>query len=309
MERQRSEFTQGSLLNLQFRSARSPVWLGPGWALLCGAVASTGLATRWDTLVSLLLGLLLVDPLLGTVWSVVSSGGRLLASGGEGANPGQGTAGPGLPYALPGSFGYRLFAFLSRWYDAGRATLLSEEGSSLLSLLLGSLFALAIAATLGEAPFLITAVALVIAALRIGLSGARELVHLALGSCVLAGLAWLTGYGAFCDLGAISSDWSLLGKPFLWAATYAGVFHAYQLLSTQRVARGAALLNLAQIAGVIILVAVKQPIFAAIVGLLLLPQMLLQPLLVSIGDALWYLRRVQVFTLAAMMVMAAAAAT
>ena len=52
----------------------------------------------------------------------------------------------------------------------------------------------------------------------------------------------------------------------------------------------------------------KQPIMAGVVALLLLPQMLLQPALLSTRDGLWYLGRVQAFTMAAMMATAVAAA-
>jgi len=68
------------------------------------------------------------------------------------------------------------------------------------------------------------------------------------------------------------------------------------------------LLNLAQVATVALLVFWKQPILAGVVTLLLLPQMLLQPALVRTGDGLWYLRRVQAFTMGAMMATAVAAA-
>jgi len=307
VEKPGSESIQGRLLNLEARSAGSQIWLGPGWALLCGAVASAGLDMGWRTLISLLLAILLVDSLLGTVWSVVTADRRTLVAA-EGGNRGQNTRLSALPYTVPGSFSYRFFDFLrgrvSRWRD----TLSSEADSSLRSLAFSSLFALVVAALLGEGPLLLTGVALVIAASRFALARSQEVVRLALGSCFLAGLAWLMGYAAFCDVASLSSDKSLLAEPLLWAAIYAAAFHAYQLLSSAGLAKGAALLNLAQIAAATVLVVLKQPILAGVVGLLLLPQMLLQPSLLKTGDRLWYLRRVQVFTIAAMMVMAAGAA-
>ncbi len=307
MEKPGSESIQGRLFNLEARSARSQIWLGPGWAVLCGAVASAGLDIGWYTLLSLLLALLLVDSLLGTVWSLATSDRRILGAS-EGGNPGQKTSLSALPYTLPGSLGYRVLDLLSERVSRWRATLRSEAGSSLLSLILSSLFALVVAALLGKGPLLLTGVALVIAAWRFALPRSREVMRLALGSCFLAGLAWLMGYATFYDLASLSSESSLIGKPLVWAAVYAVAFHAYQLLSRGRLAKGATLLNLAQIAAATGLVVVKQPILAGVVGLLLLPQMLLQPSLLSTGDGLWYLRRVQVFTMATMMVTAVAAA-
>jgi len=192
----------------------------------------------------------------------------------------------------------------SRW----RYNLWSRAGSSLLSLIFSALFALVAAALLGEGSLLLTGVALLIAASRFALSGSREIIRLALASCFLGGLAWLMGYVTFSDLASLSGDQGLIAKPLLWAAIYAVVFHAYQLLSGEDLTRGATLLNLAQVAAAAVLVITKQPILAGVVGLLLLAQMLLQPSLLSTGEGLWYLRRVQVFTMAAMMLMAVAAA-
>lgn len=307
MEKPGSESIQGRLLNLEASFARSQIWLGPGWALLCGAVASAGLDIGWHTAISLLLAFLLVDSLLGTVWSVVSSDPGILAVGG-GGNPGQRSSLSAPPYTLPGSLGYRFFGFLSENLSRWRSSLWSQTGSALLGLIFGSLFALVLAAVLGVGPFLLTVIALVIAALCFVVSRSQEVIRLALASSFLAGLSWLIGYATFGDLSSLSIEKSLLGKPLIWAALYAAAFHAYQLLGTGRLASGAALLNLAQIGAASVLVFVKQPILAGAVGLLLLPQLLLQPSLLSAGDGLWYLRRVQVFTMAAMIVTAVAAA-
>lgn len=307
MNERRSDSIQGRLLNLEARSVRSLIWLGPGWALLCGAVASAGLDISWHTLTSLLLGLLLVDSLLGTVWSLVTAEGSVLATNGKG-NPGPKANLSALPYTLPGSFGYRVFGFLSERASSWRSTLSSSVGSPLLSLVFNSLFALVVGALLGEGPLLLTVVALLVAVSFLALSPSQEAMRLALGSLFLAGLAWLMGYTIFYNLATLSSDKSLVGKPLLWAAIYAVAFHAYQLLSKESLTKGATLLDLAQLAGIALLVVVKQPILAGIAGLLLLPQMLLQPSLLSTGDGLWYLSRVQVFTMAAMMVTALAAA-
>jgi hypothetical protein len=303
----RSDSIQGRLLNLEARSVQSRIWLGPGWALLCGAVGSAGLDISWHTLISLLLGLLLVDSLLGTVWSLVMAHGSVLATGGEG-NPGEKANFSAPPYTLPGSFGYRFFRLLSERASSWRSALSSAVGSPLLTLVFNSLFALVMGALLGEGPLLLTVLALLVAVSLLALSPSQDATRLALGSFFLAGLAWLMGYAIFHNLAALSSDRSLIGKPLLWASIYAAAFHGYQLVSKESLTKGATLLDLAQLASIALLVIVKQPILAGIAALLLLPQMLLQPSLLSTGDGLWYLRRVQVFTMAAMMVTAVAAA-
>ena len=60
-----------------------------------------------------------------------------------------------------------------------------------------------------------------------------------------------------------------------------------------------------QIFGVAVLVLTKEPILAGVAALLLLPQMLLQPVLKRRD---WYLRRTQFFAMMAMMVGALAVA-
>lgn len=307
MEKPPTESIQGRLLNLEARSARSQIWMGPGWALLCGAVASAGLDISWHAFVSLLLALVLVDSLLGTIWSLVTSE-RLTLAANEAGNPGLRAGPSALPYTLPGSLGYRVFRTLSGRIFRARAALSWQAGNALLTVIFGSVFALVVAALLGAGPLLLTGVALMIAASRFFVSGWRRVIRLALGSCFLAGLAWLMGYAAFCDLASASSEESLLAKPLLWAGLYTVAFHAYQLLSNGSLAKGATLLNLAQLAAATVLVVAKQPILAGVVGLLLFPQMVLQSALLRVGDGLWYLRRVQVFTMAAMMATAVAAA-
>ena len=179
----------------------------------------------------------------------------------------------------------------------------------MLSLAFGCVAAVVVAAALGVVPLLLTGLALVLAALRFAVSPSREGVHLAMRSVFSAGLAWLIGYTTFWDVGALGADRAVLARPLIWAAVYAMVFHGYQWLSRGELVRGARAASFAQMAAVAVLIIVKQPILAGVVALLLLPQMLLQPSLLETGDGPRYMRSVQVFTLAAMMVTAVAAVT
>ncbi|MGB3903837.1 MAG: hypothetical protein WBB22_02855 [Anaerolineae bacterium] len=306
MEKQATEVAQGRLLTLEVRSTGTRIWLGPAWGVLCGAVASSGLEIGWHTVVALLAALLLADSLLGTVWQLAASN-RWALTAGKSGNPGQQGATPALPYTLPGSAGYRFSAFLGERIARWRSSIWPRLGSSVLGLGFSSFFALLVAALLGAGPLLFTGVALLVAGWRLALPPAREGVRLGLASCFLAGLPWLMGYATFRDLSLVGKEPSLVAQALVWAGIYAAAFHAYQLLSRETLSTGAGLLNLAHLAVAAMLVIVKQPILAGIVALVWLPQVLLQPLLLSTRDGLWYLGRVQAFTMAAMMVTALAA--
>lgn len=95
------------------------------------------------------------------------------------------------------------------------------------------------------------------------------------------------------------------GEAILWALIYTGLLYAFQSIDRGERDKGVRLLNLVQIFGVAVLVLTKEPILAGVAGLLLLPQMLLQPVLKRRD---WYLRRTQFFALMAMMVGALAVA-
>jgi hypothetical protein len=55
----------GRWLALELRPTRPLTWLGPGWAVLCGAVASGGVQPRGQLLLLLIFSILVGDVLLG----------------------------------------------------------------------------------------------------------------------------------------------------------------------------------------------------------------------------------------------------
>ncbi len=307
MDKPSSDFAQGRVFTLEVRSARSRTWLGPAWAVLCGAVASGGLELDWHTIVALLLAVLLADSLLGSIWPVVDSDLRV-AGGAPTGNPGSKTPAPPLPYTLPGSASARFFEFLGKRTAWWRSTVWPQKGNLVLGLAFNSLLALLVSALLGGGALLLTAIALALAGYRLVLRRSREGVSLALGSCFLAGLPWLLGYATFRDLGSVGSELGVTVEALAMAAIYALAYHSYQVLSTEGLSSGAALLNLAHVTAAAMLVVVKQPILAGGVALLFLPQLLLQPALLTTGDGLGYLRQVQAPTMVATMVTALATA-
>lgn len=296
LERQEPQVVEGRVFTLDVKDTGSSVWLGPAWAVLCGAVASSGLALDGQSLVTLLLAMILADSVLGSVWR--------LASGGR--SPWLRKA-IGKPAArLRGSRARRLLVYLKGRPRHWRAAVWPRAGTSMLGLGFLLLLALAIAAGLGGAALLLTIGALGVAIWRQALSSREGTLAGALESCYLAGLPWLIGWAALGSFEWGRSELMPLAQALAWAAAYALTFHAYRMLGGQRLSTGANLLVAAQLAVVALLIVARQPILAGAVALLLLTQLMLQSALLKVGEGAWYLRRVQVFTMLAMLVAAVA---
>ena len=116
----------------------------------------------------------------------------------------------------------------------------------------------------------------------------------------------MIGWAALGSFEWARSELSPLAQALAWAAAFALTFHAYRMLGGQRLSTGTNLLVAAQVAVVALLIVTRQPILAGVVALLLLAQLMLQSALLEVGEGVWYLRRVQVFTMLAMLVAAVA---
>jgi len=276
----------GSLIDLEVRLGRPLIWLSPAWAALCGAAASGRLALSGQAALTLLLTLLLADAAWGFLWK--------LAAERPPADNRPSTAGirlAALPYTVPGSPSQRAFERLGEFLAWWREGFWPRHGSALIVALP---LTAALAATLGRRVVILTSAALAMVALAF-LLRRRGASPLALQAILGMGLAWLAGHIALGPLG-----WPSL---FL-AALYTGTYRAWLALAEGK--RPLILLNGSQVAVVALLVALRQPIAAGLVGLSLLPQMLLQPYLRRGGMEAWYLRRTRVFLMASTMAAALA---
>jgi hypothetical protein len=104
----------------------------------------------------------------------------------------------------------------------------------------------------------------------------------------------LIGHTAFCSLDLVS---------FLLASFYTGAYYARLVLASGGLPN-LFFLNGSQALVISLLILLNRPIPAGIVGMLLLPQMMLQPFLRKEG--LWYLHRTQMFLMASMAIAALA---
>lgn len=291
--------TASSLLHLEVAWAPGRIWLGPAWAVVCGSLASPDWKLSGEILLTMITSLFLVDGLLGSVWHQVS----LLASEREDSGQ-EKKAKPRrpdrLPYFQPGSWGYRLWGWMGAmwlaWWGTGNPT--SQFRARLI---IAFLLVLVLGAFLSPVVLILLAVSLLVAWWWfIG----REKFEW-LPAIYRGGLPWLIGYMSLSNISGSLLDLEQLAKfagPIFWAAVYLAVVFAFRRIAPGKPSDGARTLILAQLIGILALVLAKQPILAGVSGILLLPQLLFLGNLPRQKKGLWYLQRVQIFTMASMLV-------
>jgi len=291
----------GRWARLRLEPAGRLIALGPAWAVLCGAIASGWLGGDGRDLLTLLLALLLAEPLLGGLWRVVVESPW---EAWPAASPGddQRLALPPLPYTAPGSPSARLTAWLSellaRFSTASGAQLAQAVGE-LVGLMI---LALAVAIVLGRPIVVLLLAALAIAVVQ-AIGQRRGWPGTSLWPAIFdLGLAWLIGEGIFRELRLPGSGASL-AVAGLYTIAYAGGL----ALTRGDVRRGLAAFAGAQGLVVALLIALQRPLPAGAVGLLLVPALLLATWLNRTSDGgAWLLQRTQLFWLLGMLVAALA---
>ena len=286
----------GPTMKLEVRVTRPLTWLGPAWAALCGAVASGWLTLSGENLLFLLIALFLADALWGTLWHLIAEGDWFVSSA-NGTSQVQEASLAALPYTAPGSSSYRIFGRLSRMRTWRRAVFWPRLGPALLGLVVALPLTLVLAIILGQRVIILTMAALAIMVLALIRVRRHSELPLSLRAILEMGLAWLAGHTAFGPL----TLWS-----FLLATLYAVAYHSCLKLATNSGKRWLTLLKVSQGAVIALLIYLRQPVVAGVVGLLLLPQMLLQPFLDQSEMELWYLRRAGPFLMAGILLAALA---
>jgi hypothetical protein len=249
-------------------------WLAPLWSFLCGVAASGAWAWTGSRFLRLLSGLLLVGPLLGLAWATsTQTSWRESPMDDPPGNVPQKPI-PALPYTLSGSASHRLGGRLSAalaWWQQVEPRL----GRPLLQLLGSTVFSLAVAAQLGQ-----QSLALTVAGLAIAYANRIVSVSVPLFT------AWLLGHAVYNTLRPAS---------LFAAASFSVAFYGYSSLN-QELGTGVKALTwpvVSQAAAVASLIAVMQPVAAAIVALLGTCPLLLAPLLETERGREQYFRAVQ----------------
>jgi len=286
----------GPLMKLEVRVTRPLTWLGPAWAALCGAVASGWLTFSGQNLLVLLIALFMADALWGTLWHLIAEGDWFVSSASWPVQVQEASL-AALPYTAPGSPSHRIFGRLGRMETWWRVVFWPGLGTALLGLVVALPLTLALAIILGQRVIILTSAALAIMVLALLRARRHSAPPLSLRAILEMGFAWLAGHTAFGPL----TSWS-----FLLATLYVVAYHSCLELARNSERRWLTLLKVSQAAVVALLIYLRQPVVAGVIGLLLLPQMLLQPFLGQGQVELWYLRRTRPFLMAGMLLAALA---
>jgi hypothetical protein len=281
------EAPRPQLLRLDFRPGSNLSWVGSALAVVAGALASHRLGPDASSLLTLILALLLADPLLGGLWNVLVftdwTGPWRESTSRETLPP--------LPHTVTGSPAHRLAVWLAQLqsHDSeqnprGLRHPLSQAGFYLVSVS-------ALAGVLGAPVLLLAAAAFLLALVRATLGGEAQR-HGWLETGYSFTIPWLIGYGAFGALPADDQPASLTALVLGVAVTLA--YHGFRgLVTGGSVPAALWALDLGQILSVLVLVVVLHPWQAGVTGLLLVAQALWQPLLWRERDAMAYARATQ----------------
>lgn len=275
----------GHSLKISLTPARPWLRLGPGWAMVAGALSTGQLAFDLSSIIQLVSLWLLVDPLLGMLWDQAVEQGlwRKLATAQLGPAS---TTGFSLPYVQPDSVAGRWVLLVRRYQVWWRKKYWPENGQTVISFWLGALLALLIARFLSPTLFWLTllAIALIIVAGQLsrqlsGPQGGR------LQSLVQWLLPWCMGIVLWSSLRPLE----LALAACYWAAYLGGL----RMLGRHH--RADILFFAGQGAAVILLLGVARLPGAALVGVLLLAQW---PLKRKFNTPADFLQKVQPFLVA-----------
>jgi len=288
----------GRWMSFRVRLARPLVWPRAAWAALCGALASGALGLGGPQLLPLVLVLVLVEPVWGTLWELALDTDWAI-QGDEPVSDDGRTVGA-LPYTVPGSPSYHLARRLSQGWSRWQTTLWPRTGSAVMGLCGAAILTMALAVVLGWPVVAVSAAALLCVTLAFLSTRGKARLWLWPKAVVDVGLAWLAGHLALNSL-----TWPSVAL----AVLYTSVCLARLIFATSREQNPRlGLSNALQAAVVVLLVALRRPVLAGAVGLLLVPQWLMQPLIKHGATRRSYLRRTEPLILAAMLAAAAAVA-
>jgi hypothetical protein len=244
-----------------------------GWAALCGALASHGLHWEGEHLLALVLVLLLADLAWGNLWEL-ATGTDWFGQRGGGRSTVRPARLPVLPYTQPDSPAGRLYRRLSRAVGWWQQVFWPAAGPALLGLVASGVLAAVLALFLPDRlrPLNAALVAL------IGL-GVAQRWHgrepLAGQTSVQVGLSWLAGHLAFAAMEGPSLILALCFPVAAWGAL--------------RIAEGRPggnwLVNGGLAGSAALMLGLKQPLAAGVLGLLFFGRLGLQISVVFAEDS------------------------
>ena len=273
----------GGMIRLQARLTNPITWAGPTWAALCGIVGSDSFGGQGGDWLRLAILILLVDGGWGTLWAAIASTdwGTPLRRW-RNWRFGEPVAVP--PYTLPDSTGDRASRWLGQLRTWWRDVLWPACGPALSAIAVALPVTVVLAALLGPELSLLSLAALAMMQLGLTWEGCNAAVAVA--------LPWLAGHVAFDSL-TPSSAGLALAFTLAWGSNR-------RADSVWRRALGVS----AQFLAAALLVALRQPLAAGGLTLLLVPQLALLPWLRRGRAASWYARHTRPWLMAAMLLAA-----
>lgn len=293
MEKTPSHIPTGGLIWLQARVTDPDLiaWLVPGWAALCGVIASDGLGGRWLRLALLIL---LVDGGWGTLWGALTNTDWLTPlRRWRKASPWQACEPVGaLPYTLPHSPAGRAARWLGQLRNWWREELRPTHSAAVSAVIVALPVTLVLGMALGPRLLLLSLAALAVMQMGLVWKGDRAAFAPGWDAVVSVMLPWLAGHVAF---GALTPRSIALATAF--ALAWGGSWRTESL--------GGRLLTVGgQTLAAALLISAKQPLAAGASLLLLFPQMILLPWLRRGQSISWYVRHARPWLMAAMLIAA-----
>jgi hypothetical protein len=276
----------GRWLALDLRPTRPLTWLGPGWAVLCGTVASGGLLLSGQSLLFLVFSLLLADVLLGA-WRAL----WLLPDWRDAVHRAAANT-PAWYIAsddVSGNAILRIARQLWRRSRYVRSVILPVIDSEIIGMTMIGALALSIAVVLGQVVVVLTMVAMVLALIEGQIDAERGAYLRAIFEIALPWLIAQIAFGYF--------SWLSL----FYVLIFTAVYRALLGLSDTRQGHWMLLNNLAQLLVALVLFASRAPAVAGLVALALLAQVLWQSRFRVNRDGRAYVQRVQSYVLVTML--------
>ena len=246
-------------LTAQWR--RGGAWLGPAWAVLCGIVASAQFHWSWSEMVTVFVALVIAEGLWTTLWAALAetnwaaplSRWRAWRDGSP-VTP--------LPYTQPGSAAARWAVLFGYYRDWAAHDLIPNYGGTLASSILVPVIALVLSAVLGAPIVLLCIIAILLPQLALALCRGDGQPSPVLRGLVEITLPVLLGYVLF--------------KPLSVELVIAAVGFGLSYSGAVTRAWNVRLWNLGQLGVALLLIVTRHPLGAFLVGVLWLPQFLLQ---------------------------------
>jgi hypothetical protein len=199
----------GGLMRLQTKAGDLGSWLGPTWAMLCGAAASNAFSWQGGDWLRLALLTLLVDAGWGNLWSALSRA-NWAAAVRRWQNWEKNRPTMRLPYTLPGTPGDRISRWMGKLQAWGREAFWPACGPAVRATLAGVPLTALVATLLGPELLLLSVAAVALMQLGIIWEGGRGIVPPGWDALVGVALPWLAGHAAFAPVTLPSASLALL---------------------------------------------------------------------------------------------------